>query len=33
MLEALGLSEVVTKRKPLKLGKMVPEFLQKGTTA
>ena len=33
MLNALGLSQVVTKRKPLKLGEMVPEFLQKGTTA
>ena len=33
MLEALGLSQVVTKRKPLKLGEMVPNFLQKSTTA
>ena len=33
MLKALGLSQVVTKKNPLKLGEMVPEFLQKCTTA
>ena len=33
MLKALGLSQVVTKRKSLKLGEVVPDLLQKSTTA
>ena len=33
MLKALCLSQVVTKRKPLKLGEIAPDFLQKCTTA